>query len=204
MAYSDFTLEEVVRAFQLTEKKAQLFENIRSLQVSSWLKETLDYSLALGLQSGTEKARSEFIISPILLEITRKNSTTFTIYSGKLLNVDKAKGLIGECDFILSKGESTQTIQTPIVSLVEAKKQDMEMGLGQCSAQMVAAQLYNQQRENTIDTIFGCVTTGENWRFLKLRNTVLVIDSITYYIIELDKILGVFQTILDCFIEQGA
>jgi hypothetical protein len=38
--------------------------------------------------------------------------------------------------------------------------------MGQCIAEMVAAQIFNQQSGNNIETIYGVVTSGTNWRFL--------------------------------------
>jgi hypothetical protein len=204
MAYSDFTLEKVLSDFALVPKKSQLFDRIEPIAMSDWLTETLNTTVELALQSGTEKARSELIISPILLEIQRRNQKDFTFYSGKTLDVDKAKGLSGECDFILSKGEANYTIQAPIIALVEAKKQDMESGLGQCAAQVVAAQIFNQKHDNSVQAIFGCVTTGQDWWFLRLVEKTLAIDKTIYYLNEVEKILGIFQTILDLFGEEDS
>jgi hypothetical protein len=66
--------------------------------------------------------------------------------------------------------------------IVEAKKNDLEAGLGQCVAQMVGARLVNQREGSGVETIFGCVTTGEAWQFLKLEHDVISIDSERYYI----------------------
>ena len=202
MAYSDFTLDAVVEQFGLVEKNEALFAAVQPISASDWLTETLSISQKLGVRSGTEKARSEFIIAPILLELERRNPNQFMIYSGKSMDVDKSKGLNGECDFILSKGEATRVIQAPIISLVEAKKQDIDLGLGQCVAQMIGATLFNQQKENNVQIIYGCVTTGEVWQFLKLNNPHLTIDSHLYFLTELEIILGIFQTILDFYQEK--
>jgi hypothetical protein len=113
--------------------------------------------------------------------------------------VDKERGLFGECDFILAKGEITHTIQAPIFALVAAKKKDIGLGMGQCVAQMVGAQLFNRQEQNDIETLFGCVTTGEDWQFLKLREQTILIDRRRYYLDNVEKILGVIQAILDFY-----
>jgi hypothetical protein len=200
MAYSDFTLETVMERFELIEVNQSLFENAPSISVSDWLKQSLAIGQDLGLRSGTEKARSEFIVVPILMELSRQNPDQFTIYSGKSLDVDKERGLNGECDFILSKGKASRVIHTPVISLVEAKKQDIDLGLGQCVAQMVGASLFNQRKRQPIPAIFGCVTTGEVWQFLKLENQTVVIDSRSYLLFDaLEKILGILQTILDFY-----
>jgi hypothetical protein len=198
MAYSDFTLEMIVDQQQLTLHTQQvLFQQLTPVAPSGWLKETLSLSEDLGLFGGTEKARSEFIVVPILLEIERRNPGKFMTFSGKSLDVDKEKGLNGECDFILSKGEHTRILQAPILSIVEAKKQDIDIGLGQCAAQMVGASLFNQRKGQVIPEIYGCVTTGDRWQFLQLRQQDLTIDRRVYgHPIELDLILGVFEALL--------
>lgn len=197
MAYSDFSLAKVKKTFGLTEKMIPLFQDQNTIEPSQWLQETLNISLKVALSSSSEKARSEFIIAPILLEMEKRNHEAFAIFSGERLDLDDEQGLKGECDFILSKGPISTTIQTPIFSLVEAKKNDVKEGLGQCVAQMLGANIYNQQQGNDIDVIYGCVTTGEDWQFLRLENNTIFIDSDRYYINNIGRILWIFQYIID-------
>lgn len=199
MAYSNFNLENVKETFGLSEKIIPLFENTEALPFSDWLKETLDIGLHLAFASSSEKARSEFIVVPILFELQKRNNRSFAIYSGERLSADPDKGLDGECDFILSKGEISHTIQVPIVALLEAKKHDIETGLGQCAAQMMGARIYNQKKGNRITTVFGCVTTGETWQFLKLEDNIIYIDRMRCYINEVGRILRVWQNIIDFY-----
>jgi len=160
MTYSHFSLVKVKEVFNLEEQNSDLFAGILPIESSSWLKEALKLGLELILaSSASEKARSEFVIAPILIELRKRNNNQFSIYSGERLDVDQSKGLIGECDFILTKGEMKRTIQKPIFALVEAKKYDIDLGLGQCVAQMVGSQIFNK---GEINTIYGCVTTGED------------------------------------------
>lgn len=202
MAYSDFKLAEVVKQFELSLVNAQLFENLVPINSSNWLNETLEISLNFALKSGSEKARSEFIVAPILLEMERINNQNFAIYSGINLDADKDRGLSGECDFILARGAMNYAIQSPIFALVEAKKNDVESGLAQCIAQMFGAQIINLRNhdENSISAIYGCVTTGERWQFLKLIDRTVIIDNDRYYINQIEKIIGCLQTILDCYL----
>ena len=196
MSYSNFTLVKVKKDFGLEEQRENLFPQLELIQLSEWFKEALDIGLELALSSSSEKARSEFIIAPILIELEKLNRKSFSIYSGERLDIDESKGLIGECDFILAKGPLKHTIQNPIVALVEAKKNDITAGLGQCVAQMIGAQIFNEQEGNEIKTIFGCVTTGEDWQFLKLEPNIINIDVKRYYIDNVEKILGIFQKII--------
>jgi hypothetical protein len=197
MPYTEFNLSQAKKSFELIEHRSALFADIKAIPSSDWLKEALDIGLELALSTSSEKARSEFIITPILFELERKNNKQLAIYSGERLDVDKDKGLTGECDFILSKGSITHSIQSPIFALVEAKKNDISLGLGQCVAQMVGATLYNQSENNPIKHIYGCVTTGEDWQFLRLQDKQLHIDKKRYYINEINIILAILQSIVE-------
>ncbi|MFQ5615674.1 MAG: hypothetical protein ACE5GO_04340, partial [Anaerolineales bacterium] len=200
MTYSDFSLRDVTRQFNLTEKITTLFRDLEPLQASTWLKQALDVGLRLALSSVSEKARSEFIVVPILFDLRMRNEHRFAIYSGERLDVDEEKGLKGECDFLLTKGDVSYTIQSPIFSLVEAKKNNIGTGLGQCAAQMVGARLFNQKEGNETDTIFGCVTTGVDWQFLKLQDEAIFIDRSYYHIKEIENILSILQNIINFYI----
>jgi hypothetical protein len=78
--------------------------------------------------------------------------------------------------------------------LVEAKKEDILGGLGQCVAEMVAAQIFNEREGNEISVIYGTVTSGTNWKFLKLKGKVVEIDLVEYYLTDVNKILGILAS----------
>ena len=87
----------------------------------------------------SEKARNEFIVVPVLLTCRELTQNCFYIYSGIRFDIDAERGLKGECDFILSRTPPLPIVTAPVAVLVEAKRQDIEEGLGQCAAQMIAA-----------------------------------------------------------------
>jgi hypothetical protein len=202
MAYIDFSLTSVKKAFNLTVQSINLFPNVGNLELTNWLKETLEFSIKIALSSSSEKARSEFIIAPILLELEKRNFDEFSIFSGEKLDVDEEKGLKGECDFILSKGAISLTLQAPIFLLVEAKKNDIKEGLGQCIAQMIGASLFNNKEGNSINFIYGCVTTGEDWQFLKLQDNNIYMNNKRYYLSEINQLLWIFQHIIDSYKQE--
>jgi len=45
---------------------------------------------------------------------------------------------------------------------------------------MVAAQRFNQQKQQPISTIYGTVSSGKVWRFLKLEAQCVTIDLTDY------------------------
>jgi hypothetical protein len=194
MSYSEFTLSKVQADFKLTLQEGKnLFSNVADIKPSDLLTNILNEYLPLAIAINSEKARSEFIIAPILGEVRRLADHRISLFSGKEFDVDKDKGLSGFCDFILSRSPEQLYISAPVVEITEAKNEDIIGGLGQCIASMVAAQIFNQQNENDIDVIYGAVTTGTNWRFLTLQGQCVSIDSIEYYIKEVDKIIGILM-----------
>jgi len=192
MAYNDFTLSRVKKDFHLTVDETQnLFSQVEAVVPSDFLKQSLDYYLPLATTINTEKARSEFIIAPIMGEIRRQSKNRISLFSGSEFNVDQIKGLNGYCDFILSASQEQIEITAPVFTIIEAKKEDIIGGVGQCIAAMVAAQIFNERAENEIKIIYGAVTTGTNWRFIVLERKEVFVDSDEYYIIQIEKILGI-------------
>ncbi len=200
MPYSEFTMQRLRKDFGITSKILTLFETFKPEKPSEWLQSSLELASEVNIK--TEKAKSEAIVFPILLELKRKNKEFLTLYSGDSLNVDINKGLNGECDFILSKDIQSFEINYPIMQVVEAKNHDIQSGVPQCAAQMLGAKIYNQQNDVDINTVYGCVTTGDDWLFMKLENDVLYIDKRKYYLIELEELLSIFQYIINYYKEE--
>ncbi|QIR36308.1 hypothetical protein HCG51_05750 [Tolypothrix sp. PCC 7910] len=192
MAYSDFTLNKFKKDFNIyIDEEVDLFADIEPREISDQLLTTLEETTELALAINTEKARSEMIITPILLEIRRKANYQISLFSGSDFNVDAEKGLNGYCDFVISRSKEQLTINAPVIIIVEAKNENIKSGLGQCMAAMLAAQIFNEQEKNEIKTIFGAVTTGDIWKFMKLEGINLFVDLNNYYIKELSKIVGI-------------
>lgn len=195
MSYTDFSVEQAENILGVRVESRQLFTEIKPISVSLWLSESLKKGKQNALIS--EKARSEFIVAPILLTVQELTENNVQIFSGQTLNVDAERGLMGECDFILTKTKPTPVLKSPIVTIVEAKKNDVDAGLGQCIAQMFGARIYNERRSESSRDIFGCVTTGETWQFLKLREDIVTVDTNRFYIDDVETILGVFKNIIN-------
>jgi hypothetical protein len=194
VSYSDFTLSKVQQEFSLKiNEKVDFFADISEIQPSDFLKKILQNNLPLALAINTEKSRSEMIIAPILIELRKIVNNQISLFSGTEFNVDASKGLNGTCDFLISLDPEQLFIKSPVFAIVEAKKENLNAGLGQCLAEMIAAQIFNQQEGNQISTIYGAVTTGNIWKFLQLEKTEVHIDLTEYFISSLEKILGILS-----------
>jgi len=197
MVYSDFTLKDIKTRFEIEIKEEQtLFADTSVNVVPDFLNELLRNWVPLAHAIGTEKARSEFIIAPILATIKQIQTQRISLFSGVALNVEPEQGLNGVCDFILSQSSEQLALTAPLVMLVEAKNENMNAGIPQCMAEMIAARLFNERENTMISTIYGCVTTGTVWKFLDYRDKILRVDKEDYYIREVDKLLGIFSFIM--------
>ena len=192
MAYSDFKLSEIIQNFGLTLNEVSgLFGDIPEEKPSDLLRTILKENVDLAVSINTEKARSEMIISPILLEVRRKLNNEISLFSGVDFNVDNQQGLNGFCDFLISLSKEQLFVRAPVITLVESKNENLKSGLAQCIAEMLAAQLFNEQKQNAIKIVYGAVTIGTIWQFLKLEDKTISIDLTEYYIKDVKKILGI-------------
>ncbi len=193
MSYESFTIEAIEKDFAVTiQTQTNLFAEIPSVTPSERLVSLLEELTPLASAIGTEKARSEFIIAPILAEIKKRLGNQVSLFSGTRFDVDKEKGLNGFCDFMFSLSSNQLSLSAPVIAVVEAKNDHINSGFGQCMAEMVAAQLYNQQQQKPLKVVYGCVTTGSIWRFMQLVDDVIYVDTQEYYLDSVSKILGIF------------
>ena len=204
MSYKDFTLPQLRKDFGLTIRDDQvLFPHVISnLQLEPAFQTYLTYGISLALRINTEKARSEMMIAPLLVELRRLLDDRISLFSGTEFNVDASKGLNGFCDFLLSKSSQQLYIQAPAAILVEAKNENIKGGLAQCLAAMVAAQIFNQQEGVVIPIIYGVVTTGNQWKFLKLQQQQAWVDLQDYYIDHPQVILNILSDMTDDTIDR--
>ena len=197
MAFAEFTFPQVQQALGLAINEADLFSHVPVVPLREDFVTMLTDGATVALAINTEKAKSEFIIAPVLLELRRLMGGAVGLFSGVALDVDPSKGLTGVCDFILTKAARQFILSAPVVTVVEAKNDNLRNGLGQCIAEMYASALYNQQEGSAITAVWGVVTTGSAWKFLRLEDTTVTLDLKEYYIDNLGKILGVLQHIVE-------
>lgn len=198
MAYSNFTLETVRNAFQLqTIEAADISSKIEPVNPSADLTKALEKKVPLAIAINTEKAKSELIVTDVLVELRENFDGRISFFSGTEFSVDAENGLTGICDFLVSLSPTQFFIKAPIITFVEAKKDDLISGVGQCAAEMLAARRFNAEQGNDIPRIYGATTSGTVWQFLKLDGNNLHIDRTVYAIEQSDKILGILSSMVE-------
>lgn len=146
MAYSEFTFQKLETDLHLIADEADLYSTVQGIKVSPALLDILDENVPLALSINTEKARSELIIAPVLVELRKSLQHRISLFSGVEFNVDPQRGLNGVCDFIISASPKQILLTAPIISIVEAKNENIKSGIPQCIAEMYATQLFNLEK----------------------------------------------------------
>jgi hypothetical protein len=180
MSFRDFKFPQVQKDLGLTLAQDRLFANLTPAVLRESFKEDLEENIRLALAVNTEKAKSEYIIAPILAEAWRISGKSFGLFSGVELNVDASRGLNGVCDFLITQNPMQFYVTSPILAIAEAKNDNPSTGYGQCVSSMVAARLFNEQEGSEARTIYGVSTSGSLWRFMKLDGDRLTLDLDEY------------------------
>ncbi len=193
MVYSDFTLESAIDQFNLDVQEIHPIIENQPVTPSNLLISILEREMPWAIAVGSEIARYSGIIAQVLLEVRELRQQQISVFAGKEFNVNLEQKLNGYCDFLISLSPIQSVIQAPVAIVSEAKRGILEHGLGQCVSGMVAAQQFNQKHNLLIPVIYGCVTSGSNWKFVKLQESQLVIDVTEYDITPVDQVLGILM-----------
>jgi hypothetical protein len=194
MSYSDFkTVENIKDKFKIPITSGEsLFSETEEIEAGDILTKIFEDNIPLALNINTEKARSELIVCPVLVEVRRILNRKVSLFSGIDFNVDDTLGLTGYCDFIMSNSQDQVFLEFPVVCIVEAKNENIKAGYAQCIAEMIAAKIFNERTSTEVCYILGAVTTGSNWKFLKYEGGKVFVDFDEYMISRVNKILGIF------------
>jgi hypothetical protein len=185
-----------LKTFSLTVTERHLFADVPEHTPSDRLTTTLKETVPLGLALSNERARSELIITPMLVEVRRSLNHRVGLFSGIELDVDASRGLNGICDFLLSRGPEQMLLKAPVLAVVDAKQENIRGGVAQCAAEMYAAQRYNSDMGQPVAAVYGAITTGDNWRFLELRGNAITLDADEYLLHQTAKILGILRSMV--------
>ena len=165
MAFSDFkSAAEVQEKFRITSVEENFVESEAAnplphlLQDFEFAQQNIDVL-------ASESARCHALIYPILWEVYKAYAEDYALWIGKSITYDKT--LSGTPDyFVATKSPlGKNVVGMPVIMMVEAKRNDFELGWGQCLAEMVAAQKIN---DDAACPVYGIVSDGERWQFGRL------------------------------------
>lgn len=192
MAFGDFRYPEVLQQLGLTfDNTDDLFAGVAPVPAEPLLRRWLPVTVGLATTLNTEKARSEWMVAPVLADFWSRYHGRIGLYSGVTFNADPAAGLNGWCDYLVSRAPQQVFVTPPVLVAFEAKNESIPGGLGLCVAAMVGAQRFNLREGAPADPIYGCVTTGTAWRFLRLSGGTVTLSLREHSIAEVDTLLGI-------------
>ncbi|MCK5525217.1 MAG: hypothetical protein KAI83_18980 [Thiomargarita sp.] len=188
MAFSNFkSIKQVIRQYPLKISPENFLPD-KPIETPAWFMENLNFSLKTQAVDENEFFFCENFIFPFLQLAWKAHHKKLKLWSHQTLTCDD--DLSGEPDYFVSAWRDEvidKLINTPVLAVVEAKKQDFESGWGQCLAEMIACQKLNQDEKLTV---YGIVSTGLNWEFGKLETNVFTKHLLPNSISEPQKIFG--------------
>ena len=149
---------------------------------------------------GSEAARCENVIYPILFEVCKKFVKGYSLWSHRSITADTK--LTGTPDYMISTRShlGKNVLGYPLVLIAEAKQNNFIQGWGQCLAELVAAQRLNKSTEKPV---YGCVTDGELWHFGKLEGDLFTRNQTSVTIASLENVFGALTEIMELATQQG-
>ena len=201
MAFQNFTFPQIVQDLGLVFADADLFSQVAPASVRPEFLAQVIEGADLASAINTEKARSEFVIAPVLFELRRQHKGRFGLFSGVDLNADAARGRLGRDagsqphDHARAAAVGERMHRPGGRAALHLKR--ARGGIVARIAAMVAAQLVNQAAAVSVRSVYGAVTTGSAWKFLRLQDEKLTLDLHEYRLEGLDKILGILWNIVE-------
>ena len=199
MSFSQFkTIADVQTAYKIRYAE-QPFIKIINIPVPQSLTEDFQFNQENIDIFASEAARSELIISPLLRAVYKNHSQDYSFWIQKSITFDEV--LSGTPDYLFSKRSALgkTVLETPILIVVEAKKNDFEQGWGQCLAELVASQKINNDPQKPV---YGIVTDGNLWQFGNLYTDLFTKDNQNYTIDKIQILYGALEYLAN-LIAQG-
>lgn len=169
MAFSQFgSIAAVQAAYQIRHVLTHELFGATAVEPSPQFVANLRWQ-QMHIDTSSEAARRELLIGPLLREAYRPYADRLALWVEHDLRADPT--LSGTPDYMVSALSplGVTVFTTPVLVVIEAKRDDFVFGWGQCLATLVAAQQCNGDAQ--LD-VFGIVTNGRSWEFGRLRETI--------------------------------
>jgi len=190
MSFSQFkTISDVQKTYNIRYIEKAFIQPLE-IPVPQSLIEEFEFNQEYIDVFASEAARSELIISPLLRAVYKNHSQNYSFWIQKSIAFDEI--LSGTPDYMFSKRSALgkTVLDTPILIIVEAKRNDFEQGWGQCLAELVASQKINNNPENPV---YGVVTDGNLWQFGYLCTDLFTKDTQNYTIDKINTLYGALE-----------
>lgn len=203
--YSDFReMASVLNEFglDLTKEKDTLFADASPIQPSDVLRAIFERYATTVILDG-DRAKAAGVIAPILTELQDFAKThLLNMFPGHRMDINKTKGLWGECDYLITNCDYGIELTPPVViAVVQIHDSDMEAALAQCIAVMVGAQKLNEL-DDYFGVVYGVVTSADQWSFLSLRDDIVNVDPTDTYP-PVDTIFGILMAMVNDAIDSN-
>ena len=192
MAFSDFKkISEVQEKFRIRYSANDFFE-VEEAKPSEQFLQDFEFSMQHINVFSSEASRCEAVIFPILREVYKKYADSIALWIKEPITYDET--LNGTPDYLIStKSELGITVVgTPLIMLVEAKKNDFEQGWGQCLSELVAAQKIN---DDPSFPVYGIVIDGTLWEFGRLVNDTFTRNRTNFTLANLPILFGTVDSV---------
>ena len=192
MAFSDFKqISDVQEKFRI-KYTANDFFKVEVANPSDQFLQEFRFTLQNINVFSSEASRCEAIIFPVLREAYKAYADTYALWIRQQIAYDET--LSGTPDYLIAtKSELGMTVVgTPLIMLVEAKKNDFEQGWGQCLAELVAAQKINADPDVPV---YGIVSDGERWQFGKLVGDDFTQNRKSFSVDDLPTLFGAINAV---------
>ena len=192
MAFSDFKkLSEVQEQFRIKYTTSDFFR-VEAANPSEQFLQEFQFTIQNINVFSSEASRCEAIMFPVLREVYKAYADNYALWIREPIIYDET--LSGTPDYLVAtKSELGMTVVgTPLIILVEAKKNDFEQGWGQCLAELVAAQKINDAPDVPV---YGIVSDGERWQFGKLVDDGFTQNRTTFSIDNLPILFGAINAV---------
>lgn len=175
------------------DSDCDLFAGVEPVEPSAELRRSLGEFYNVGAR--TLLARCVYFVGPILVELVRRVPGPLAATPAVAFGARDERAEPGTYNFALARGKCYFDIDGPVFGFVQVTTDWLAGGLGKCATGMVGARAFNARNKVPQPALYGAVTCGKTWQFVKLEGQTLAIDTRTYYPDDLPKVLGILVSI---------
>lgn len=157
------------------------------LEITPFFRERLNRILRNFDTDGSESGK-ELLIDAFCEEVLERHNSLKAWKEAPL----KSDTLAGFVDYLIARKRAYMS--SPLLCVVEAKRDDFEQGLAQCAVAMHAC-AWNNAQEGRVIPVFGIVSNGDSWQFYRRDPQGAFYQTLPYALVDAPAILGALDSI---------